>query len=370
MFHRVIFRPADETETHSKTYEKMKKINLFAALSAALLLFGCSKDKGPKVPEPHEPTETVGYYILSEGTWGQAGSASIAWYDLAAEELTPDWYSKQNGGATLGGTPSDLKIYGTKMYCTVLEDDAVLVMNAADGKLVKTLPVTSARSLACDDGKVYVSSYKGEVVRIDTTTLTITGTAAVNGEYCEGIAVLNDKLYVANDATKGGYQGGGNTVSVIDLTTFAETAQIETPVNPTGLLTGTDGYIYLTTSGDWMTVDAQLHRIDPARNEIVYTFPDLMASKMAIFGDYIYTSHFSYIEFESAVKRVNIKTNEVTTFVEDEPIYYGVATNPLSGEIFYLNEGGRIDCYKADGTKLYSIGTVSLRPNSMAFLLK
>lgn len=348
----------------------MKKIDILLAASAALLLFGCKKDNGPKVPPPHEPTETVGYYILSEGSWGQAGSAAIAYYNLADRQLTTGYYSKQNDGAHIGGTPSDLKIYGTKMYCTVLEDNAVLVMNASDGKLVKTLTVEKARSLACSDGKVYVSSYKGEVVRIDTTSLTITGTTPVNGEYCEGITVLDDKIYVANDAVKGGMQGQGNTVSVIDISTFAEVAQIQTPLNPTGLLTGADGYIYLTTSGDWVTVDAQLHRIDPAQNKVVYTFPDLMASKMATYGDYIYTSHFSYIVFESAIKKVNIRTNEVSTFLADEPIYYGVAANPLSGDIFYLNEGGNVDCYNAAGTKLYSLENVGLRPNSIAFWLK
>ncbi|WP_294596451.1 hypothetical protein [uncultured Rikenella sp.] len=348
----------------------MKNLKLLTALSAALLLFGCKDDKGPKVPPPHEPTETVGYYILNEGTWGVENSASIAYYQLSDKQLTAGYFSQQNGGAHIGGTPSALEIYGSKMYCTVLEDNAVLVMNAADGKLVKTLTVDRPRSLACSGGRVYVSSYKGEVVRIDTLTLTVNGTAPVNGEYCEGIAVLNDKIYVANDATKGGMQGSGNTVSVIDIDAFQEVSQIETPVNPTALLAGSDGFLYLVTSGDWMTVDAQLHRIDPQKNEVVYTFPDLMASKIATYGDYIYTSHFSYIVFESAVKKVNIKTNEVTTFIADEPVYYGVATNPLSGEIFYLGEGGTVDCYNAAGDKLYTLGNVGLRPNSMAFLLR
>lgn len=348
----------------------MKQIKLLAACGAALLLFGCKDDKGPKVPPPHEPTETVGYYILNEGQWGQEGSESMAYYSLEERKLTTGVFSERNGGEKVGDTPSDLKIYGSKMYCTVLEDGVVLVMDAADGKLIERVRVDRPRSLACADGKVFVSSYKGEVVRIDTMTLTVTGTAPVNGEYCEGIAVLDDKIYVANDATKGGYQGGGNTVSVIDIPTFTEVAQIETPVNPTALLAGADGFLYLVTSGDWVTVDAQLHRIDPQKNEIVYTFPDLMASKIATYGDFIYTSHFSYIVFESAVKRVNIKTNEVTTFIADEPVYYGVATNPLSGEIFYLGEGGDVDCYNAAGEKLYTLKGVGQRPNSMAFLLK
>lgn len=342
----------------------MKKINLLLAASAALVLFGCKNDNGPKVPPPYEPTETVGYYVLNEGTTGQ-DNATLGYYDVATKAFTPDYFGQQNPGKTLGDLPGDMVIYGTKAYVTLTKGNQVVILNANDGTVKSTLPVEGARSIAVDGGKVYVSSYKGEVVRIDTTTLTITGTAPVNGEYCEGIVVLNGKIYVANDAVKGGTQGGGNTVSVIDIPTFTEVAQITTPVNPVGLAVGGKN-LYLITSGEYdnnwnMVVDAQLHRIDPAQNKVVYTFPGVAASKMAVLGDYIYTTHFSYMTFTGSSHKINMATNAVIDFLAVAPTMsiYGISANPLTEELFVINSGytgpGTVDCYNGDGTLQYQM---------------
>lgn len=337
----------------------MKKINLLLAVLAALLLFGCKKDTGPKVPPPYEPTETVGYYVLNEGTTGQ-NNATLGYYNVATKAFIPDYFGQQNPGKTLGDLPGDMVVYGTKAYVTLTKGNQVVVLNANDGTVKSTLPVEGARSIAVDGGKVYVSSYKGEVVRIDTTTLTVTGTAPVNGEYCEGIVVLKGKIYVANDAVKGGAQGGGNTVSVIDIPTFTEVAQITTPVNPVQLAVGGDN-LYLITSGDWVTVGAQLHQIDPTQNKVVYTFQNVEPTRMAVLGDYIYTIYFDYTTYSGSAKKINMATNAVADFLDASKLtsVYGISANPLTDELFVINSGytgpGTVDCYNADGTLQYQM---------------
>lgn len=343
----------------------MKKINLLTALSAALLLFGCKDDKGPKVPLPHEPTETIGYYVLNEGTQS-GGNATLGYYDIATKHFTPDYFGMQNPGDELGDLPNDMTIYGTMAYVTLNGSGEVVVLGAADGKVRKRLAVEGARSLAAHDGKVYVSSYKGEVVRIDTLSLTVTGTAAVNGKYCEGIAVWNDKIYVANNATPEGMQTKGNTVSVIDIPTFTEEAQITTPTNPVGLTVGA-GRLYLTTSAvyddSWTTMleDARLHRIDPKQNRVDYTFPDVTVSSMAVLGDYLYTVHFSWETYTGSSRKINLATDAVADFLAEAPgnSVYGISANPLTEELFVINSGytgpGTVDCYNADGTFQYQM---------------
>ena len=342
----------------------MKKINLLWALSAAVLLFSCKKNDGPEVPPPYEPTQTIGYYVLNEGSIG-GHNGTLGYYDVKTRTFTSDYFGQKNPDVELGDLPSDMVVYGSKAYVTSTFGNQVVVLNAWTGVVEKTLEVNGARSLAVDDGKVYVSSYRGEVVRIDTTTLTITGTAAVNGEYCEGIAVLKDKIYVANDAVKGGAQGQGNTVSVIDIATFTEEAQITTPTNPVGLVANGD-YLYLTTSGEYddswnMVVDAQLHRIDPAQKKVVYTFPDVAANKMAVLDDYIYTVHFSYMTFTGSSRKINLSTNAVSDFLSEAPSMsvYNVCTNPMTDEIFIINSGytgtSTIDSYDANGTLKYQM---------------
>lgn len=342
----------------------MKQIKLLAAFGAALLLFGCKDDKGPKVPPPHEPTETVGYYILNEGT-PSGGNATLGYYDVATKQFTPDYFGQQNPGEELGDLPNDMSIYGTMAYVTLNGSGEVVVLGVADGKVRKRLPVEGARSLAVHDGKVYVSSYKGEVVRIDTVTLTVTGRAAVKGRYCEGIAVLNDKIYVANNATaEEGVQTKGNTVSVIDIPTFTEVAQIAVPTNPVGLTVGA-GRLYLTTSAvyddSWTTMleDARLHRIDPEQKKVDYTFPDVTVAGMAVLGDYLYTVHFSWGTYTGSSWKINMATNEAVDFLAEAPdnSVYGIAANPLTKQLFVINSGymgpGTVDVYDPEGRLVY-----------------
>ena len=83
------------------------------------------------------------------------------------------------------------------------------------------------RAITFDSGKAYVCSYDGTVARIDTASLEIDGVAEV-GRNPEDLCVQDGKLYVSNS---GGLDWAGvgvdRTVSVVDLSTFAETKKLK-----------------------------------------------------------------------------------------------------------------------------------------------
>ncbi len=339
-------------------------------LTASLLVLGltsCNKNSNP-TPPPYEP-QTRGYYILSEGTYGR-GDGKIAYYDLSTSALTANLYPTQNSNASLGDTPIDLKAYGSKLYCTVNNSNKVRVLELATGRELRSIEVESPRYLACKDGKVYVTLYTGKVSRIDTVSLAVDRTITSTGGCCEGLAILDNNLYVANSGRPGdAYGGSGTTVSIINLATFAETGTITTPANP-NRLTAANGKLYLTTWGDYFMTEAQLHEIDPATRTLTHTFAGLAASRIAIAGDYAYTCNFSYISFEPSVKKVRLSTREVSSWYadpEDEPIYYDVAANAEREEVYYFGEGGSLYCFDLNGTEKYTLNDVGLRPNNIAF---
>lgn len=357
----------------------MKKINkIWALMGLALIGFTACNDDDP-IEEPVYEDKVAGYYILDEGNWG-GPDGTLSWYELETEELKTDFFATQNPGQTLGDTPNDIKIYGAKMYITAWGEDKVLVLNAADAKLLATIPLSQPHSMVCHEGKVYVSSYDGLVARIDTTSLTITGTAPVTGEICEGIAVYGEKIYVANNATPGGLQGGGNTLSIIGINNFTEEGQLTLSVtNPRQLLAPGDGYLYLITAGNWLDgTPAQLHRIDPNAITIKKTFDTFVATSVTAAGDYLYTSGYDYGLSQAYCKKINLKNDAVTDFGPQTIQYNGIVANSLTGYVYAMTEPGFMPplppsvlyCYDANGTEQYKLPNVGTRGRTVAFLTK
>lgn len=354
----------------------MKKTKfLLPLLCTAILLAGCKHNNGDDDTPPHVPT-TVGMFILSEGSFN-GNNSTMSYCDLSDTSLVVDYFAAQNNGTKLGDTATDLEIYGSKLYTVVNVSNKVIVTDVATGKILSEISMGQAdgtdrgpRYVTCGEAKVYVSLWSGEVARIDTTTFAV-DYAALSGAFCEGIAISGKKLYVANSGNKGDFYGGqGTVVSVVDLASFKETKTITTVANPNRMATAENGDVYFTTWGNYADVDAQLHRIDPAKDIVSYTFPDVAVGKFALCGDYAYTTHFSYITFESSVKKINLKTNSVEIFLADEPIMYDVSADVKTGDIFYLNEGGDVTCYNNLGVEQYKLPKVGLRPNSIAFWVK
>lgn len=241
----------------------MKK-NIFKSLlftAFAIGIAACSSD--PVGPEPTPEYLSYGVFVVNSGNQSNKIDGSLDYIELGSNTIINHVFQNVNG-RSLGVTANDAFVYGTKLYIAVDSEQLVEVVDAKTMSSITQIKLGgAARHLAAWDGKMYVSSYSGEVCRIDTTSLSIDKTIKV-GDYPEGMAVTpNGLLMVANS----GY-GSGDTFTVIDTATGNVTGTHKCPTNPVDMVS--DGnYIYLLTGGtyksDWSGYEENpaIYRVNP-----------------------------------------------------------------------------------------------------------
>lgn len=358
---------------------KLKFLSLLAL--ATLTLYSCDKnDEYTTEEEQQETTEyeekRVGLYFLSEGGWGAANS-KLGYYDIDTETLSTNYFEDKNPGSTLGDTAQDIIVYGSKTYIIVNESDKIIVLNSYTGAVVKEYDLTTLfgetvypRYAIGAEGKVYVSTWNEGVLAIDTTSFATPTSIPVVGAFSEGIVYHEGNVYVANSGNEGDSYGGyGATISVISTETDTEVDYLDTPLNPNILKMGSDGKMYLSSWGDWWSVDAQLHEIDYVNNS--YTTLSDCVSRFAVTDKYIYTSHFSYITYEASYKKIDLSTGEAEDFdvislglVSPYNVNSDLSTNTVfytcqTGKVVMLDEEGNLEKTFSldDGTSTTSLNT-------------
>jgi hypothetical protein len=314
--------------------------------------------------------ETVGLYILSEGTWGR-GEANILYYDVKTGELSGK-FSEVNG-KPLGDGANDLAIYGSKLYCVVTgssgepseTDGYIEVINPETGTSLTRIPIEEGngdnsrpRRIMFHGSKAYVTTYSQSVIRIDTASLAIDGRATLSGTFAEGITRYNDNLYICNSG-----QGRDNTISVVNISSFTETATISVPKNPVMIETASSGDIYFTTSTvydeNWaVSASSNIHILDPVQKQVSHTF-NFNALSIALTKDFIYTADY-LSAYEDQINKINLQTREVsniTDIYEDYMMAYSISANPLTGDIYLGNMGQDVVAFDKDGKEKFSFKT-------------
>lgn len=263
----------------------MKKNQIILALTSLLVLGlqSCRKEKMPLKEEVEQifkgdaNASPKGMYILNEGNMN-SNKASLDFVDFTTGIYKRNFYGTVNPEISLGlgDVGNDITIYGSKMYVVVNISNKVEVLDAKTGKKIKHIDLLNGRYVISHKGKVYVSAYlgkvgdpqspKGIVAEIDTTSLSITRKVEV-GRQPEEMAIIEDRLYVANS---GGYSPSDyeNTVSVVDLNTFAETKRIEVAINLQRLKADAYGDLYVSSRGDYYSIQAKLFVIDTRTDQI------------------------------------------------------------------------------------------------------
>lgn len=258
----------DET-LRSEGYSRGRKIVSITAKaneeneprSVELTFLTVSKSKSFKltVVQKKKPV-LMGYWMLSEGS-PSAEEAELAFYDAEKKELKVKQFETINS-KKLGTLGNALGIYGSKMYCVITgpgfgaDTSAggghIEVLNPLNGKSIKRIPVLTKdgklakpRELLFDQGKVFVSTYHQEVIRIDTVSLEIDKHAAITGTLSEGMTMNNGKLYVTNSG-----QGNDNKISVVNPVEMKEEKVVEVNPNPTGIVSIAPGEMYYITGYD------------------------------------------------------------------------------------------------------------------------
>ncbi|MDR1112741.1 MAG: hypothetical protein LBL18_03135 [Bacteroidales bacterium] len=314
---------------HLKTKQLM---TLGGWLLLALLFFGC------KPPETKtETTVTHGIFVLNEGNW-HLNNSTITYYNLETGEVTEDIFEATNH-RKLGDTGNDLQQYGRKLYCVVNESEIIEVMDLKC-KSLKQISLTGKqpRKIAFHEGKAYICCFDGDVVQIDTVTLTI-GAMRQSGRNPDGICVVNNKLYVANS---GGldYPNYGNTVSVFNLTAFSLAKTITVATNPSIIKADpVSGYVYLVSKGNYDNIPAVLQKIDSQTDNVVHTYSQSVYN-FALDGTVAYVDHVVYENGSPkslGIKILNLQTGEMsgTPFITDNTALtqpYGI--HVVNGNIF------------------------------------
>lgn len=315
---------------------KQRSLLLLFILSAALFQ-ACKKDRD----ETPKEQETVGIYVLFQGSWGDNNSG-IAWYDMKSGASDPNYFKTVNG-YDLGESANDLQQYGNKIYCIVSgtqgeKKSFVEVLDPATLKSISRISFNGAtegympRSIAFYKDKAYVSGYDGKIRRIDTASLTIDGDVLAGGAI-ESIAVANNKIYATNsvhflypDVTQ-------NTVSVVDVNTFQKLKEINVATNPTKIAATKSGNLIVAAQGDYDLI-APAHQIILSSTDAVTATLNAGVNYFSLAGDYGYAITDAYSN--PAIKLFDASTAQLgASFITDGTSVTSpsvITVNPLNGD--------------------------------------
>ena len=321
-------------------------------------------------------TVSAGLYVLSEGSFGN-GDGQLVYFDYNS---ATDKYIRNNAKRfqNYGETPNDLIIYGSKMYCAITgsgNNGMVRVIDPKTGATIRDIPITKEsidlqpRRLTVHGGKVYVSTYKSTVAKIDTLDYTVNITT-IGGTLSEGICVAGENLYICNSG-----QGAGNTISIVNIAQFEETGTITVPYNPIHILYVGNNELYFNTASVWTGpaagTPANLHILNTSSKTVTKTF-NLEIEFIAKGKEYVYGSATDWDTYGTIFKKISIADKSVSDFTVDPEDYmfgYKLAVNPLNDEVFLTQQmGDWIDRFSKDGTWIEQLQTGKQNGAAIAFV--
>jgi YVTN family beta-propeller protein len=359
----------------------MKKNLTKWIIPALVILSSCKNDD--TVPAPGVELEPAqGVYVLSEGNIG-GNNTRLGFYTIAANTFSGNYYMQQNPASAtdLGDTGNDAIIYGGKMYIVMNGSGNVIVLNAATGTFLQSIPFVngtnnkSPRYAIGAKGKVFVSAFDNTVSVVDTSTLAITHTIAV-GANPEGIATSGNYLYVANSGS-GNYPDFDSTVSVVDLNTLTEIKKIRVGINPNKVEVNSTGDVYVSAYGDYGAAPASISVISSATNTLKTTLgAGFGYSHLRISGDiaYLYNNYGG----TGTCKIYNTVTNTVVRpeFITDGTVIatpYGINIDEENGDVYITDakdysSAGEVVCFDKTGKKKFAFSTApGVNPNKVLF---
>lgn len=371
--------------------KNLLKCVFFTMLS--LTLFSCSDDDKDNIVPFDFDISNTGLYVLNSGSKGANIPATLIYFDANKNnsQSVKDVFKNQNG-IELGYGGQDMVVYGSKMYITVTQSNCIYVtdkkgklLKYSDGSAAVIKPLNSSnqpqqpRSAIAHSGNVYVSTYDGDILRIDTTSMTIDKQVATGGTYPEEVTIVNNKLYTVISDYMG--KGTGKNVSVINLASFTKESDIPVVVNPTKIASDKNGNIYVISSGNYTDIPSALQKI-AAGTSTSTTLGTDVATNMEVAGDKLLLMKEVY-DFETkksttALSYYDIKTNKIVdkSFVEegkaDLSNTYNITVDPATNNIYlatsdYKNEGS-MHIFDGYGKYIQSFKTGGINPMGAYFV--
>ncbi|MBR5988380.1 MAG: YncE family protein [Prevotella sp.] len=375
-----------------------------------LMLVGCRDDM---MVVPFEDIDTggqavkgeiVGMYLLNEGNMG-SNRATLDYLDLSGNDPTVHYlrniYASRNPTTVmmLGDVGNDIQIYGSRLWLVINCSNKVEVARADDAVRIGKVDIPNCRYVTFKGRYAYVSSYVGtqyassssplgSVYQVDTLTLQKTDSVSV-GYQPEEMAILGDRLYVANSGGYQGMTGQGyeSTVSVVDLTTMRETDRIEVAPNLHHLKADRHGQLWVTSRGNYMNLASSIYWLErgaDGKMRLGGTI-DQPVSDLCIVGDslYFYGSQWNEVTKKNSITYgiINVATHQVvSTCLSDAPemgkirMPYGIIVNPHERDFYLMDaknytSSGELFHFLADGTFDWKVTTGDI-PAHAVFLRK
>ena len=351
-----------------KSSMKYRSLLVFSVLLAAIAV-SCSKENASgNLPTgiDIEVGENSALFILNQGPW--PGGSTLDLKNLSSGAFSANWFATANPDVTqgLGNTGNDMAVIGGRLWALMNGSNQIAIINPSTGKLEKVLDVDSPRYIIKKGNYAYVTSYgaavngsvygvKGKVYRIDPATYE-TKTVEV-GYQPDGITALGEKLYVANS---GGYQTEHeNTISVIDMASFAVIGSIELPVENLNRLFSASGKLWVTTydcyNADWSAVitPASLGSVTPEGG--YEAIEGVTVGMQALSKDKLYNISYAGMQVvdtaAGTVSAIELKGAQIG-------FPYGIAVHPVNGDIYISDANftgdSKVLCFAADGSFKWS----------------
>ncbi|MBB4034538.1 hypothetical protein GGR21_000425 [Dysgonomonas hofstadii] len=303
---------------------------------SAISFFSCDSDDDPDWTEPE--VKTTGVYILNSGNY-KGNDASLTYYDVENNTVTENVFANVNKPLILGELANDMAIYGSKMYIAVTTSNKIyvtdkkarLVTNGTITPLNDEMPM-EPRCILTYEGKIYISTQTGYVLRMDTTTYSYDKVKV--GAYPEQMAISGNNLFVANSG-----QYYDNTVSVVNLNTFSETSKIELPTyNPVAIQTDKSGNIYVLCWDIHMGTSSALYKINATTHAITKIGDDGIGSYILMNGDKLLIMSLDYDANTSNIISYDTTGNTFSgSFVTDGTVIEtgnSLNIDPVTGNIY------------------------------------
>lgn len=335
----------------------MKRLFQILIALGGLSLVACSDNNDePEIPNPDAPTVAEGAFVLNQGNYYQQIEGSLSFIDYSTSTSSQNVFLKANG-RSLGATPQDAIVYGSKIYLAIYESNVIEIIDRTTYKSQKQISLSQAegqspRALVAKDGKVYISMYNGYVSRLDTVSLSIDKTVKV-GPNPEIMAIKGDYLYVPNSDGLNWEVGYGTTASVISLNTMTVEKTLTVGLNPCEFLSnGTD--LFLLCKGNYADIASQIYQIDSNGN--MKSIAD--ATLVALKDNKVYYINAPFMAPEIEYSVYDLTTGKTSPMLSDDGVESpaGIGVDPISGNIIitsYNVENGWAS-YSTDGyAKVY-----------------
>ncbi len=347
----------------------MKAKNLIIIFVLSVLFYSCSKDNST---QPIQPV-TKGVFVINEGLY-QQNNSEITFYDPSTDQTITNFYSSKNG-KIIGDNANSMYIFDKKGFVAVDGSNKIEVIDLENGQSLGIIDLGQNGSpreiFILNSNRGFVTSFsKNKVIEFNPSTLSVIREIPV-GNYPEGLAYANNKLFVANSDL-----GNGNTVSVIDLNSNSVIKTITVGTNPRFVNLSNDGRIIIGCSGDWFNLSklGGYYFINPVNLTITdsiilsYHPQDLALAK----------DNILYYINDKGIGKINLNTKNVDTVFIDgmaiNDIYgiaYSIAFDEINQKLYIGNpknftQNGEVKIYDRDGNFIKKFET-KINPGAIYF---